>query len=43
MTIISPAIFRSYSDGNFDEKNDIDFLIVNPNQKKIFKAAKRLE
>ncbi len=42
--IISLALFGSYADGSFDEKSDMDFLIVTPTRKEILiKAAKRLE
>ncbi len=42
--IISLALFGSYAEGSFDEKSDIDFLIVTGTRKEIFiKAAKRLE
>ncbi len=42
--IISLALFGSYAEGNFDEKSDIDFLVVTPARKEILiKAAKRLE
>ena len=42
--IISLALFGSYAEGNFDEKSDIDFLVVTSASKEIFiKAAKKLE
>jgi predicted nucleotidyltransferase len=42
--IISLALFGSYAEGSFDEKSDIDFLIVTSKRKEMFiKAAKRLE
>ncbi len=42
--IISLAIFGSYADGSFDEKSDIDFLIVTQTKKGSFVAAlKRLD
>lgn len=42
--IISLALFGSYADGSFDEKSDMDFLIVTPTKKEmLIKAAKRLE
>ncbi len=42
--IISLAFFGSYAEGSFDEKSDIDFLIVTSTRKEMFiKAAKRLE
>ncbi len=42
--IISLAIFGSYAEGSFDEKSDIDFLIVTGAKKEMFiKGAKRLE
>ena len=42
--IISLALFGSYAEGSFDEKSDIDFLIVTGASKEMFiKAAKRLE
>ncbi|MCZ7371940.1 MAG: nucleotidyltransferase domain-containing protein [Candidatus Methanoperedens sp.] len=42
--IISLALFGSYADGSYDEKSDMDFLIVTPTRKEILiKAAKRLE
>jgi predicted nucleotidyltransferase len=42
--IISLALFGSYAEGSFDEKSDIDFLIVTDARKEILiKAAKRLE
>lgn len=42
--IISLALFGSYADGSFDEKSDVDFLIVTPTKKEmLIKAVKRLE
>ncbi len=42
--IISLALFGSYAEGNFDEKSDIDFLVVTNSGKEILiNAAKRLE
>jgi predicted nucleotidyltransferase len=42
--IISLALFGSYAQGNFDEKSDIDFLIVTSARKELFiQVAKRLE
>jgi predicted nucleotidyltransferase len=42
--IISLALFGSYADGSYDEKSDMDFLIVTPTRKEILiKAAKILE
>ncbi|GFO97026.1 nucleotidyltransferase [groundwater metagenome] len=42
--IISLALFGSYAEGSFDEKSDIDFLIVTSAGKEILiNAAKRLE
>jgi hypothetical protein len=42
--IISLALFGSYAEGSFDEKSDIDFMIVTDARKEILiKAAKRLE
>ncbi len=42
--IISLALFGSYAEGSFDEKSDIDFLVVTSASKEMFiKAAKRLE
>jgi predicted nucleotidyltransferase len=42
--IISLALFGSYADGSFDEKSDIDFLIVTQAKKESFSSAiKRLE
>ena len=42
--IISIALFGSYADGSFDEKSDLDFLIVTSVRKELFiKAAKQLE
>ncbi|MCZ7380231.1 MAG: nucleotidyltransferase domain-containing protein [Candidatus Methanoperedens sp.] len=42
--IISLALFGSYAEGSFDEKSDIDFLIVTSTRKeKFIKAAKILE
>ncbi len=42
--IISLALFGSYADGSFDEKSDVDFLIVTPGEKeRLVNAAKRLE
>ena len=42
--IISLALFGSYAQGSFDEKSDIDFLIVTSTSKEIFiKAANILE
>lgn len=42
--IISLAFFGSYAEGSFDEKSDIDFLIVTGAGKEMLvKAAKRLE
>ena len=43
-TIISLALFGSYADGSFDEKSDIDLLVVTSGKKDIFAAvAQRLE
>jgi len=42
--IITLAIFGSFAEGSFDEKSDIDFLIVTSARKEFFvQAAKRLE
>lgn len=42
--IISLALFGSYAKGNFDEKSDIDFLVVTPSRKEnLIRAAKILE
>ncbi len=42
--IISLALYGSYAQGSFDEKSDIDFLIVTGARKEILiEAAKRLE
>ena len=42
--IISIALFGSYAQGSFDEKSDIDFLIVTSARKEMFiKAAQKLE
>ncbi len=42
--IISLALFGSYADGSFDEKSDVDFLIVTFTAKeKLINAAKGLE
>lgn len=42
--IISLALFGSYAEGSFDEKSDIDFLVVTGARKeKLINAAKRLE
>ncbi len=42
--IISLAFFGSYAEGSFDEKSDIDFLIVTGAKKEVhIKAAKQLE
>ena len=42
--IISLALFGSFAEGRFDEKSDIDFLIVTSARKEMFiKASKRLE
>ncbi len=42
--IISLALFGSYAEGSFDEKSDMDFLIVTSASKESFiKAAKWLE
>ena len=42
--IISLALFGSFAEGSFDEKSDIDFLIVTSTRKEEFiQAAKRLE
>lgn len=42
--IFSLALFGSYAEGNFDEKSDIDFLILTGSGKEMFiKAAKILE
>ncbi|CAG0998931.1 hypothetical protein METP3_03159 [Methanosarcinales archaeon] len=42
--IISLALFGSYTQGSFDEKSDIDFLIVTSTRKEMFiKAAQKLE
>jgi len=42
--IISLALFGSYAEGSFDEKSDIDFLIVTSARKEmLIKAAKRIE
>ncbi len=42
--IISLALFGSYAEGSFDEKSDIDFLVVTPTRKEnLIISAKRLE
>ncbi len=42
--MISLAFYGSYVDGSFDEKSDIDFLVVTPTQKEKFVAQiKKLE
>jgi predicted nucleotidyltransferase len=42
--IISLALFGSFEEGSFDEKSDIDFMIVTSERKEMFiKAAKILE
>ena len=42
--IISLALFGSYAEGSFDEKSDIDFLIVTSARKEMFiKVAQKLE
>ena len=42
--IISLALFGSYADGSFDEKSDVDFLIVTQTKKEAFGGAmKKLE
>jgi predicted nucleotidyltransferase len=42
--IITLAIFGSFAEGSFDEKSDIDFLIMTSARKELFvQAAKRLE
>lgn len=42
--IISLALFGSYADGSFDEKSDLDFLIVTPSRKEIpIRAVRGLE
>ena len=42
--IISLSLFGSYSDGSFDEKSDIDFLVITHTKKeKLIYAAKRIE
>ena len=42
--IISLVLFGSFAEGSFDERSDIDFLIVTSARKEMFiKAAKRLE
>lgn len=42
--IFSLALFGSYAEGSFDEKSDIDFLILTGSRKEMFiKAAKILE
>jgi len=42
--IISLALFGSYADGSFDEKSDVDFLIVTQTKKeKLISAVKKLE
>ncbi len=42
--IISLALFGSYANGSFDEKSDIDLLVVTPARKEILiKAARKLE
>lgn len=42
--IISLALFGSFEEGSFDEKSDIDFIIVTSERKEMFiKAAKILE
>lgn len=42
--IISLALFGSYADGSFDEKSDIDFLVIATRKKEEFsKAAQILE
>lgn len=43
-SIISLALFGSYADGNFDEKSDIDILIVTGAVKETFiRAAREIE
>jgi len=43
-SIISIAVYGSYADGSFDEKSDIDILIVAPNKKlEIVGATRMLE
>ncbi len=32
--ITSMALFGSYADGSFDEKSDVDVLIITPNKKR---------
>lgn len=42
--IISVALFGSYADGSFDEKSDVDLLIISPTRKEeTFEMIKRLE
>lgn len=42
--IISLAVFGSYANGSFDEKSDMDILIITPtNKEKLIDAAKRME
>jgi len=42
--MISLALFGSYADGSFDEKSDVDFLIVTPSgRERLVSAAKELE
>lgn len=42
--IISLALFGSYADGTFDEKSDMDFLVVTPSKKTaILPAVRDLE
>ncbi len=42
--IISLALFGSYADGSFDEKSDVDFLIVtSTNKETLVYAPRRLE
>lgn len=42
--IISLALFGSYADGSFDEKSDVDFLVVTPNRRdRLIGVAEKLE
>ena len=42
--IISLALFGSYADGSFDEKSDVDFLVVTPGRRdQLIEVAEELE
>lgn len=40
--IISLALFGSYANGRYDEKSDVDFLVITPSKKEVLEKAVRL-